>query len=33
MLILFGMFVAGTLAVTIREAWLLRRGRNDERLG
>jgi hypothetical protein len=33
MLIVFGMFAAGTLAVAIREAWLLRRGRNDERLG
>lgn len=33
MLIVFGMFAAGTMAVAIREAWLLRPGRNHERLG
>jgi hypothetical protein len=33
MLIVFGMFVVGTLAVTIREVWLVGRSPNDERLG
>lgn len=30
MLVVFGMFVVGTLAVTIREAWLVGRSHNDE---